>query len=140
MRAGLRVETYTFIEGIIRNYKTYPRWISQRKEEIIAPHKQIDENIGGGRGGSISNTTERAVTALVLDKSLMSLQREYEAVDLAFNTCEEKTKEIIELYYLQRPRTKTWDGVAQEVGYSKKQCQRLRDGFVKFIAEQIGLT
>lgn len=137
MRAGLRDGTYKSIESILRTYKQYPEWINNREQEIMFPLADIDENVGGGRSSQISNPTEKIVSNLIMDKRLSELRREYNAVQYAFESCEnDNVRQIIELYYIRR--THTWRGIADLTNYSEKQCQRLRDKFIKYIADYLG--
>ena len=139
MRAGLRNETFKYIEGVIRSYHDYQKWISEREAEIFnSPKIEIDENVGGGRSPYMTNETERIASKLILDRQLNGLREEYEAVHYIFTHSSDKTQEVIQLWYLDRPRKVTWDGVAEKVMYSKKHCQRLRDVFVFSVAERLG--
>ncbi|MCW6682060.1 hypothetical protein NHG29_04140 [Aerococcaceae bacterium NML160702] len=140
MRAGLREETFKYIEGIVRSYHQYEKWIKQREAEIYNPPKiEEDENIGGGRSPYLTNETERIATKLVLDKQLQSLREEYSAVKYAFSMCkDEREAQVIHLFYVQRK--KTWEGVADETKYSRRQCMNIRDVFIKRVAEYMGKT
>lgn len=137
MRAGLRDGTYKSIESILRTYKQYPEWIKQREQEIMFLTTDVDENVGGGKSNVVSNPTERTVTNLIMDKRLSELRREYNAVQYAFDNCTQKgTREIIELYYFKQ--THTWVGVAKRVHYSVRYCIKLRDDFIKTMADFLG--
>lgn len=137
MRSGLRDGTYKSIESILRTYRQYPDWISNRTQEIMYPVVEIDENVGGGRSSQVSNPTEKIVSNLIMDKRLSELYREYNAVNYAFDSCvNDNVKRIIELYYIKR--THNWKGIAELTNYSEKQCQRLRDKFVKSVADYLG--
>ena len=139
MRAGIETNTFRYVEGILHSYERYPRLISNRKEEIMHPYRETDSNIGGGSSGLISNETERMATKLVTDKRLMELERQFQAVNAALNRANEATRRIVELYYIKKPRLVTWEGVAQKVGYSSRQCRRIRDNFIGELAEELGL-
>lgn len=138
MRAGLRNETFKYIEGVIRSYKQYPKWIKAREEAVEYPYTPPDKNIGGGRSSGTSDPTAQTATRLVIDRELHGLRQEYNAVKNTMQASSPETIRIIEMYYLTVPRTKTWDGIAQEVGYSRRQCLILRDSFVKCVAELLG--
>lgn len=138
MRAGLRNETFKYVEAILRSYTQYPKWIKHRENEIYYPTKEVDENMGGSRSSFISNEVERIATKLVLDKQLQSLRAEYSAVQYAFDKLtDEKAKLVIKLFYIER--TKTWEGVAQETKYSRRQCLNIRDRFIKEVADYLGM-
>lgn len=136
MRAGLRNETFSYIEGIIKSYNQYDSWIKQREDEIFHSHKENDENIGYDKGTNTSSPTERIANKLVLDKQLASIREEYSAVKFAFETCSENAEKIIKMFYIDRK--KTWDGIAMEVGVSRRQCINIRDAFVTKVAKFLG--
>lgn len=137
-KAGLKLSTFNSVEDILRDYPLYPKWINEREQEIFAPMKELDENIGGSRSGYTSNITERIASSLIEDIRLKELRREYEAVRVALGECEENALKIVQLYYFDKPRLKTWSGIALEIGYSERHCRRLRNGIVKRIADLLG--
>lgn len=135
----LRITTFKYLEEIIRRSDDYPKEINLREQEIINPYRISDENIGGGRSDVIANQTERIATKLVTDRRLSNLQREYDAFRKTFDSCDDNVKEIITMAYIDKPRTKTWDGIAVRSGYSRAQCFRYRDAFILAMAEELGL-
>lgn len=140
MRKGLRQETFKYVEGILNTYNRYEPWIKQRKEAVAHPYKIVDENIGGGKANRTSDPTGDTASRLAIDKQLQNLQAEYTAVKETLRESRPVTRDIIQLYYFDRPRTKTWDGIAVEVNYSKKTCLNLRDQFVCDVADKLGLV
>ena len=61
----LRWRTFRYCEGILYDFHSYEKLISDREDEIINPFRNVDENIGGGRNTFISNNTDRIASALV---------------------------------------------------------------------------
>lgn len=139
-RAGLREGTYKYIESIISNYNEYPRLIIERERDLKNPYTVKDKNQGGGKSSITKNEVEEMAIKLISDKKLNTLKEEYRAIDNTFFTSDIITKRIIKLYYIDKPRTKTWDGVAYSVGYAKRHCYRLRDSFIKKVADHLGMT
>ena len=128
------------LEYILLEYLDYPSYIKQVEEELLNPHTvDVDENIGGGRGSHLSNPTERIALSIVDDKRLNRIQAQQQAVDKVYQESLPKTQEIIREYYWQRPRTKTWDGVAKQVNYSRRQCHNLRNDFFDRLADELGM-
>ena len=137
---GLRWTTYRYVEAMVKDYDKYDDLIEKRREEILAPYRVSDENIGGGRSGMTNNTVERVATALVTDRVIVRLEAEKQAVSEALEALDEQSLKVIKLAYLIKPRTKTWVGIADECFYSVRSCYRIRDGLIKDIAEKLSLS
>ena len=60
---------------ILHLYNSIPRQIADRKLELLTPFQITDENIGGGKGGKISNPTEDDVMVLCDDEILEVLYK-----------------------------------------------------------------
>lgn len=135
-RKGIRDGAYRHTEDIIRSFHKYPRWIKELEEKLLYPHKEIDANQGTG-GNLPSSPTENTAMSLISDNKLQQMKREYEQLLEMLAKTDDKTKRIIELWYIERPQTKTWDGISLEVGLTKRQCFRLRDAFIKELAEKL---
>ena len=137
-RAGLREETYKFIEGMLFTYSNYQDWINRRREELNNPYIRKDNNIGGDKSHRISDPTGSQGSKLAMDKQLVSLIDEKKAMDTVLNKVDAETKTIIKMYYFDKPRTKTWDGIAKEVHLSRASCINKRDGVIIAIANHLG--
>lgn len=58
---------------LLKLYPTIQQMILDRTLEILTPYQDIDNNIGGGSAGFISNPTEQTVVALCEDELLEEL-------------------------------------------------------------------
>ena len=65
----ITVDTHKSL-NILKLYNTLPKLIADRTTELLNPYQISDENIGGGKGGMISNPTEDDVIALCDDEIL----------------------------------------------------------------------
>lgn len=139
-RAGIRLATYRYVENIVRDFNDYPKLIAQREEEVMTPHRPIDENIGGGRASLSPNQVERVVSDLLEDKRLNTLKDEYNAVNSVYERLIDEHKEVVRLLYMTRPRAKTLDGIAIECDYSRRQVIRVKHRFINDVAEKLGLS
>lgn len=137
MRQGLR----SYLEVILVDYPDLDKHITDREQEILHPDNvYADENIGGGRGSRISNPTAKKAVTIADDKNIQSFKRYRDAIEKVINQSDEITNQIIKEYYFTKPRTKTWEGVAQTVNYSKRHCLTLRDIFFEKLAEELRLV
>lgn len=126
------------LEGLIEDYPTMDRYIKRVEFEIEYPWQEADENIGGSRSVATTSATERTVLKLTTDKHLRLLRERKTALDKVVQSSKPETINIIRMWYWIKPRTKTWDGIAQEVGYSKRMCHLLRNEFVESLAKELG--
>lgn len=132
--------TKQYIEKQLEDYPKMDEYISQRRLELKYPISQDDENIGGSSSGNISNPTERIVMTLESDKRLCQLEETKKAIEAVLNTLDINAYTLVELKYWIKPQTRTWDGIAIKVGYSRSHCFRVRDGIIESIAKQLGLA
>lgn len=135
----MRRNTFKQIEIILSDYPDYDRYIKQREMEIMTPYTVLDENIGGGKSNLASSPDEQKAIKLADDRVLNKLREQRDAVDKIMQNVDLKTYQIISLYYFARPRRMTWEGVAQNVDYSKKQCQNIRTAVFEKLADELGL-
>lgn len=135
----MRHKTRTEIENLLREYPRYESYIKNQEEKILFPDStRMDENIGGGSGGYISDPTGTKAATLVEDKVLKELQKERDAVDKTLRESHLEAVTIIDEYYFKRPRTKTWDGIAVDMSLSKSTCLRIRNEFFNRLADELG--
>lgn len=70
---------------LLKLYPTIQQMILDRTLEILTPYQEIDNNIGGGSAGFISNPTEQTVVVLCEDELLEELRKVEKAVEYSFN-------------------------------------------------------
>ena len=132
------IVTKRFLEKQLRDYPSMIERINKRKLELKYPINLIDENIGGSSGGGISNPTERTVMTLVEDIKLQKLEETKEAIESVLDTLDINSYTLIELKYWVKPQVRTWDGIALQVGYSRRHCFTIRDNVLDMLAEKLG--
>lgn len=132
--------TFKYIEQLLRDYPDMGAYIAKREEALIYPDElEIDTNIGGGSGGFISKPTERLAITITEDKRLQELTRCKQAIDRLVEEADPITVGVVQMFYFQRPRLKTWEGIAMDSGLSERQCRRFRDRFFGMVADELGL-
>ncbi|PJH58718.1 transcriptional regulator, partial [Salmonella enterica subsp. enterica serovar Typhimurium] len=57
-----------------------------------------------------------------------------------YNRLIDEKKEVIKLYYWDKPGQLTWDGVAHETSTSRRTAIRWRKKFIQDIADVLGET
>ncbi|MGX7105610.1 hypothetical protein [Globicatella sanguinis] len=134
---GLRWRTYRYIEGIIQDLDIYETLINKRTTELLTPYMKPDENIGGGRSSITINPTEQSANALAEDGELNQLVKEYDAATAEINKMLPEHRKVIEMAYINKPKTLTWQGIALECNYSPKHCYWIRDQLIIKIAKKL---
>lgn len=132
--------TKRFIEKQLEDYPKMDEYIMQRRLELKYPIGQTDENIGGSSSGKISNPTERMVVTLESDKRLCQLEETKTAIESVLKTLDINAYTLVELKYWIKPQTRTWDGIAIKVGYSRRHCFNVRDIIIESIAVKLGMA
>lgn len=79
---------------LLKLYPTIQQMILDRTLEILTPYQEIDNNIGGGSAGFISNPTEQTVVALCEDELLEELRH----VEIALHKTELTWRDYAEIY------------------------------------------
>lgn len=131
---------FKYIEQILKEYPDMDRYISLRIEELTYPTRvEEDENIGGSSSGFVGRPTERMAMTIMEDKRLATIEENKRAVAEALSDSDPLTVKIIRMYYFEKPRLKTWDGVALATCTSEGHCRRLRTKFFKRVADELGL-
>lgn len=132
--------TFVYIEQLLREYPDMGNYIKQREEELIYPDELvIDQNIGGGSSPFISKPTERMAITIIEDKRLRELNRVKCALDKLINEADFIMVGVIQMFYFEKPRLRTWEGIAMDTGLSERHCRRLRDKFFQAVADELGM-
>lgn len=136
----LRRGTFLNLEDIVRDYPQMDNYIKHVEEELLNPWQEQDTNVGGGRSSLTSAPTERKAITIATDKHLRLLKERKAAMDKVWTETRDETKKIIRMWYWENPRTKTWDGIAEECHFSRKYCIVLRDDLIHRLALELGET
>lgn len=136
----LRDATFKYIESEVFHIQETLRMIDQIKYEIIHG-KNIDiDSPQPGRNSvrNISDETERKATELYEHERLRNMERNSNAVLKVYDGLIEEKKELIRIYYWNRPGELTWDGIAKELNVGRRTAIRWRKSFIYEIAKELG--
>jgi len=130
--------TFNYIAKVLHDYPHIDQYIKDRELELMAPWREQDQNIGGGKA-SMSNGQEHMAITIADDRRLTNLQNRKLVVDKCLDKSDELTVDIIqELYFKERPEY-TVQGLADKLNLNDSTLRRHRGQFFKLIAEEIGL-
>lgn len=141
---GRRVEvdraTKLYIEKQLEDYPKMDEYIQNRKLELKYPSIPKDDNIDAPKGTGVSNPIERMIVTIDSDKRLKQLENTKKAIESTLNKLDASSYSLVELKYWKKPQTLTWLGIAEKVGYSRRQCFNVRDSIIQSIAKELGLN
>jgi len=135
----LRHSTKKYLESELFDYKDMNKHLNQLREEIANPWQPQDENIGGGRSNRNVSVTERTATLLVTDKRLLQMQRMSNAIEKVYNDGTDLQKEFMDIYYFQKNRKLTIEGIAQELNYSRSTILDNKRIILCRLADELGI-
>ena len=131
--------TFKQIEIMLSEYPKYEQYIKSREEELTNPYQITDTNQGGGQSNMTSDTTGLKAITLAEDRVLQRLKFQHRAIKRTYDAADPSVQKMIKEYYFTKPRTRTWSGVADYVGWSRSQCFNLRNAFFSQLADELGL-
>ncbi|WP_309520783.1 transcriptional regulator [Brevibacillus agri] len=134
----IRKGTFQHVESELYAYHETRKEIIRLENEILHGSKGDDENVGGGRGNLPGDPTATRGMLLATYRMLDRMREVVNAIDDVYGRLPADRKKLIELKYWRKPQTLTWDGIALEIGVSRRHAMRWRDGIVLAIAERLG--
>ncbi|WP_334341189.1 transcriptional regulator [Companilactobacillus sp. HBUAS56275] len=137
----IRSGTKKRIEEILRDYPKMDRYISDRKQELMYPIQEVDENVGGGKSSKVSRPQETYVVTLDQDMRLRMLERQKSAVTDCYLATDKDTRTIIdELYFKEHP-TYTISGLSTQhkINVSIATAKRMRTKFLLDLSQRLGM-
>lgn len=138
----IRRATKLLIEDILRDYPEIDEHIKNKREELMYPISDEDDNIGGGKSSKISKPQEQLIIRIDEDEELTQLRRQRDVITECFRLADQDTQTLIsELYFKKHPQY-TVDGlIAQKkiyCGWTK--AHRLINNFINEVAKGLKLN
>jgi RinA family phage transcriptional activator len=128
---------FAHVEAELYMYHETLKEIERIREDILYG-KEIDENVGGGRGNLPSSPTERKTIAIVTHRRLQQLEQIADAIKTVYESLPEEKKRLIQLKYWTKPQRYTWEGIAEQLHISERQARRWRNEIVYAIMDFLG--
>lgn len=137
IRSDVRIR----VEAILKDYPELSKYIKDRKQELMIPHREIDENVGGGKSSKISKPQEQMIITIDADKRLKVLEREKTAVEKCFFESNVETQSIIKELYFKKYREYTVEGLYLNhvVNCSVRTIKRLKHDFLLRLAHELDI-
>ncbi|MDT6951846.1 transcriptional regulator [Companilactobacillus alimentarius] len=137
IRSDIRIR----VEAILRDYPDLETYIKNRKRELMIPHREIDENVGGGKSSKISKPQEQMIITIDADRRLKTLEREKSAIEKCFFESDADTQNIIKELYFKKYREYTVEGLSFNhiVNCSVRTVKRLKSDFLLKLAHELDI-
>src|SRR5690606_14215949 len=96
----------------------------RRRSELLTDRSEQDDAQSSSKPNTVSAPTERYAIRLVDDKRLARLQEIIESVEGVYERSSREHQRFIEMNYWARPRSKTIEGIAEELNISVRTVYR----------------
>lgn len=138
----LRRKTFQYIESEVYNLHETLKEIELTESEVLHPFDEDPEDptiVKGANSVRIpGDPTGRTATLLVEHKKLKRMKQVTNAILKVYNSLVDEKKEVIKLYYWDKPGELKWEGVAKETFTSRRTAIRWRNAFIQDIAKELG--
>lgn len=126
------------IEEYWKNINEYRDKLRFREWELLHPHREQDENIGGGSSSYISDTTGSKAILLAEDERYQYLKKIITSIDKVYNSLDEEMKEFADTrYFSSDSNYYEWEDIAYEIGVSKAKAYKMRNKLIDMTAKAI---
>jgi len=137
-KVRLNPGTFKHVEAELFAYKDSVKELVWLQEEILHSTPDRYKPMEGKRTGWISDPTGRAATLLSIHRRIEHLSMIVNAIQTVYERLPEEKKRLVEMYYWNRSRQWTLEGIAYELNTSRITVYRWRREIVEEIAAQIG--
>src|SRR5690606_37168517 len=130
--------TFKHVEAELFAYKDSVIELVWLPEEILHSTPDRYKPMEGKRTAWIPDPTGRAATLLSIHRRIEHLSMIVNAIQTVYERLPEEKKRLVEMYYWNRSRQWTLEGIAYELNTSRITVYRWRREIVEEIAAQIG--
>lgn len=132
-------DVFRYIEHTIREYPDVKKILEEDEDfkDII-----LSSPVGDGSGvrGEIGNPTEAKALKLLASKTRTQMMKNQRAVYIVTSELPEERYRFVELYYWQRPRLLSNEGIARELCISTPTLYEWKRAIVKLVGIELGLA
>lgn len=125
------------IEKYWIEYEVYKKKLKYREWELLHPHNEQGELVGG-RSNTISDTTAKKATVLANDAYYQNLKRIIKTVEDLYRDLDEDMRTIVDMRYWDKDGCYEWEDIADRLYISRHKVLRKRNILIDKTAERIG--
>lgn len=128
------------VRELLMNYKQTQKEVEELRQGIMNPHRETDENYGGGKSSLPLFEVEEKAIKLATNKQILFRAQAMAVIDDVLAHSSDQAQRIIELkYFGDTDKPKSWVAIAERVnGYSEDGCRKVERRVVDRIARQLG--
>lgn len=124
------------IEDYIKNIDRLRMRLKIRRMELM--DNPVEENPGSGKSNLPGDPINREVQMYLTDDYYTNMDKIINAVEQVYEQADDDVQQIFELKYWQPVLgIETWEDIAKHLHYSKTNILRVRERYLKDIAERI---
>jgi RinA family phage transcriptional activator len=125
------------IEKYWIDYEVYKKKLKYREWELLHPHNEQGELVGGS-SNTISDTTAKKATVLASDAYYQNLKRIIKTVEDLYRDLDEDMRTIVDMRYWDKDGCYEWEDIADKLYISRHKVLRKRNILIDKTAERIG--
>ncbi|WP_409370325.1 transcriptional regulator [Lysinibacillus sp. 38-6] len=125
------------IEKYWIDYEVYKKKLKYREWELLHPHNEQGELVGG-RSNTISDTTAKKATVLANDAYYQNLKRIIKTVEDLYRDLDDDMRTIVDMRYWDKDGCYEWEDIADKLYISRHKVLRKRNILIDKTAERIG--
>ncbi|MEY9980379.1 hypothetical protein [Lysinibacillus sp. RC79] len=125
------------IEKYWIEYEQYKKKLQYREWELLHPHNQGGEMVGG-RSKTISDTTAKKAMVLANDAYYQNLKRIIKTVEDLYSELDEDVRTIVDMRYWDKDGCYEWEDIADKLYMSRNKVLRKRNNLIDKTAIRIG--
>lgn len=136
----MKRNTFRYLESITYEYYDILKQIKEIEQEILHATDNSHDDVQPGKVTSknINSETETRATALLTDKRLIRLKQQVEAIDKVYDSLMDEKRELIKIYYWNRPAGKNLTGLAHDLNLTPRTAYRWRREFIIKLGKELG--
>lgn len=108
------------------------------REWELTENRSTDENIGGGKGNKISDTTGQKAILLAEDEKYQHYKKIISTIDYIYRHADDDMKTIVNMRYWDKDGVYEWEDIADELYISRSKVLRKRNLLIDKTAERLG--
>jgi RinA family phage transcriptional activator len=137
-RVKISVKARQHVRDLLVNYNELKEEMQELRTSIMIPHRESDENIGGGKSSLAVFEVEEKAIKLATNEQISFRAKALAAIDNVLSKSSDEAQQIIELKYFAKDPL-SWVAISHKIeGYSEDGCRKIERKIVDRIAEKLG--
>ncbi|MBO0423844.1 hypothetical protein [Enterococcus plantarum] len=137
-KVKISIKARQHVRDLLTNYNELKSEMQELRESIMHPHRESDQNVGGGKSSLPIFEVEEKAIKLATNEQISFRAKALVVIDGVLSRSSDEAQQIIELkYFAKEPLS--WVAISTKIeGYSEDGCRKIERKIVDRIAEQLG--